>query len=90
MKVRAIVFKFQAAKDASAWVDDLRGSFPLEQDGVASFYDPSHGYYQFILAAGTQGGLLACGSTSSAEAASRSCEAPLSRVSLAWKLNLAG
>jgi hypothetical protein len=90
MEVRAVVFKFQSAKDAIAWVDLLRGAYPLDQDGVASFYDPSHGDYKFLLSSGTQGGLLICRSTSAAEAASRSCEAPVSRVAAAWKLNLGG
>ena len=90
MEVRAAVFKFQAARDATAWLDLLRGAYPLDQDGVASFYDGSHGDYQFLLASGTQVGLLICRSTSSVEAASRSCEAPVSRVASAWKLNLAG
>jgi len=90
MEVRASVFQFQAAKDATAWLDLLRGATPLDQDGVASFYDAAHGVYQFVLAAGTQVGLLICRSTSAVEAASRSCEGPLSRVAPSWKLNLAG
>jgi hypothetical protein len=90
MEVRASVFQFQAAKDASAWLDLLRGATPLDQDGVASFYDAAHGEYQFMVAAGTQVGLLICRSTSAVEAASRSCEGPLSRVAPAWKLNLGG
>jgi hypothetical protein len=90
MEVRAAVFKFLAAKDATAWRDLLRGTTVLDPDGVASYYDPVHGNYQFILSAGTQVGLLICRSTSSIEAASRSCEGPVSRVAAAWKLNLAG
>ena len=90
MEVRASVFQFQTATDATAWLDLLRGTNPLDADGVASFYDAAHGVYQFILAAGTQVGLLICRSTAAAEAASRSCEGPLSRVAPAWKLNLGG
>jgi hypothetical protein len=90
MEVRASVFQFQTATDATAWLDLLRGTNPLDQDGVASFYDPAHGVYQFMLAGGTQVGLLICRSTSAVEAASRSCEGPLSRVASSWKLNLGG
>jgi hypothetical protein len=90
MEVRASVFQFQAASDATAWLDLLRGTTPLDQDGVASYYDPAHGVYQFMLASGTQVGLLICRSTSAVEAASRSCEGPLSRVAPSWRLNLGG
>jgi hypothetical protein len=90
MEVRAAVFKFPSLKEASTWLDLIRGTNLLDQDGVASFYDPAHGNYQFMLAAGTQVGLLICRSTSSVEAASRSCEGPVSRVASSWKLNLAG
>jgi hypothetical protein len=90
MEVRASVFQFQAAKDAAAWLDILRGTNPLDPNGVASFYDAAHGVYLFMLAAGTQVGLLICRSTSAVEAASRSCEGPLSRVTPAWRLNLGG
>jgi hypothetical protein len=88
MEVRASVFQFQTANDASGWLDLLRGTNALDQDGVASFYDAAHGVYQFMLAAGTQVGLLICRSTSAVEAASRSCEGPLSRVASSWRLNL--
>jgi hypothetical protein len=90
MEVRAGAFTFSTAQDATAWLDLLRGTYPLDSGGIAAFYDPSHGEYYFLFAAGTQGGLLICRSTSSAEAASRSCEAPLSRVAPAWKLSLGG
>lgn len=90
MEVRAGAFTFATAQDASGWLDLLRGTYPLDSGGIAAFYDPSHGEYYFLFASGTEGSLLICRSTSSAEAASRSCEAPLSRVAPAWKLNLGG
>ena len=90
MEVRASAFQFPAAQDATAWLDLVRGTYPLDQDGIAAFYDPSLGEYYFLFAAGTQAGMLICRSTSSVEAASRACEAPLSRVAPVWKLSLGG
>ena len=88
MEVRASVFNFLTAKDATDWVTFLRGTFPVDQEGIAAFYDQAHGKYMFVFAGGTRGALLICRSTADTEAASRSCEAPLSRVISAWKLSL--
>ncbi len=90
MEVRASAFIFQTAQDANAWLDVVRGTYPLDQGGIAAFYDPSLGEYYFLFAAGAQVGMLICRSTSSVEAASRACEAPLSRVAPVWKLSLGG
>jgi hypothetical protein len=90
MEVRASAFKFATAQDATAWLDLVRGTYALDPGGIAAFYDPSLGEYYFLFAAGTQVGMLICRSTSSVEAASRACEAPLSRVAPVWKLNLGG
>ncbi len=88
MEVRAGLFNFLTAKDATDWLTLLRGTFAVDQDGIAAFYDPAHGRYMFLFASGMRGALLICRSTSSSEAASRACEAPLSRVTAAWKLSL--
>jgi hypothetical protein len=88
MEVRATVFAFSAAKSATDWLSLLRGTYPLDQNGVASFYDDSRGIYMFLFAEGTRGALLICQSTASSEAASRACEAPLSRVIATWKIAL--
>ena len=85
MEVRASVFTFLTAKDASDWATVLRGVNPVDQPG---FFDSSHGWYMFPLAAGTRGALRICRSTAASEAASRACEAPLSQVIAAWKLSL--
>ena len=85
MEVRAIVFAFLTAKDATDWTAGLRGTTPPDQLG---FFDPGHGWYMFPFAAATNGAMLVCRSTSDTEAASRACEAPLSRVTSAWKLSL--
>jgi hypothetical protein len=88
MEVRASVYSFLTPQDATDWLRLLRGSFPTDQAGIAAFYDPEHGQYRFLFASGTRGALLICRSTADTEAASRSCEAPLSRVINAWKLGL--
>lgn len=88
MEVRATVFTFSSAKNASDWLNLLRGTYPLDQSGIASFYDDSRGIYMFLFAEGTRGALLICRSTASGEAASRACEAPLSRVIATWKIAL--
>ena len=90
MEVRASVFGFSTAKNAVDWLNLLRGSYPLDQTGIASFYDDAHGVYMFLFAAGTRGALLICRSTAASEAAARACEAPLSRVIAAWKISLGG
>jgi hypothetical protein len=85
MEVRALVFAFLTAKDATDWTASLRGTTPPDQPG---FFDPGHGWYMFPFAAGSNGAMLICRSTSDVEAASRACEEPLSRVTSAWKLSL--
>jgi hypothetical protein len=88
MEVRASVFRFVTAKDAMDWAADLRGTFPLDANGIAGFYDAAHGRYMFVFAAGTSTALLICRSTAETEAASRACEAPLSSVASAWMLSM--
>jgi hypothetical protein len=90
MEVRAGLFNFASAQEASAWVDALRGSSGLDQNGIATFYDNGSGQYFSLLTAGTKAAMLVCRSTSSVEAASRACELPLSRVAPAWQLSLSG
>ena len=85
MEVRATVFKFLTTQNAIDWVAGLRGSTPSDQPG---FFDPAHGWYMFPFAAGTSAAMLICRSTGETEAASRACEAPLSRVTSVWKLSL--
>jgi hypothetical protein len=85
MEVRAAVFKFLTAQNATDWVVGLRGSTPIDEPG---FFDPTHGWYMFPFAAGTNAAMLICRSTGESEAASRACEAPLSRVTSVWKLSL--
>jgi hypothetical protein len=88
MEVRASVYAFLTEQDASDWLTLLRGSNQIDQAGIAAFYDAEHGEYRFLFASGTKGALLICRSTADQEAASRSCEAPVSRVIDAWKLTL--
>jgi hypothetical protein len=90
MEVRAGVFNFVSAQEATTWIDELRGGYNLDQNGIATFYDPGSGQYFSLFASGTRAAILVCRSTSSVEAASRSCESPLSRVGPAWVLSLNG
>jgi hypothetical protein len=85
MEVRAAVFTFVTAKDANDFATLLRGTAAADQPG---FYDAAQGWYIFPFAARTMTAVLICRSTADTEAASRACEAPMSRVYAAWKLNL--
>jgi hypothetical protein len=86
MEVRATVFTFMTAKEATDWLDPFAGSIQPGQEG---FFDQSHGWYVFPFASGPRAAMLICQSTADTEAASRACEAPLSRVVSAWKVSLA-
>jgi hypothetical protein len=90
MEVRAGEFSFITAQDAGTWLDALRGSNPVDQNGIATFYDDGSGQYFSLLRSGTKGAILVCRSTSAVEAASRACESPLSRVAPSWQLSLGG
>ena len=90
MEVRASVFNFINASQATTWLEALRGSHHVDSSGIAMFYDDSSGQYFSIVAAGAKSAILVCRSTSSSESASRSCELPLSRVAPAWQLSLTG
>ena len=88
MEVRAGVFNFTVSQDAAAWVDELRGTNPFDQNGIASFYDDGSGEYFSLFSVGTKAAILVCRSTSDAEAASRACELPMSRIGPAWMLSM--
>jgi hypothetical protein len=88
MEVRAGIFNFTTNQDAAAWVDTLRGTHALDADGIALYYDAGSGQYFSLFSEGTKAALLVCRSTSDAEAASRACEVPLTRVAPAWQLSL--
>ena len=90
MEVRAGLFNFATSQEATTWVDELRGGYTFDQNGIATFYDVGTGQYFSLFASGSKAAILVCRSTSSVEAASRSCESPLSRVGPAWQLNLTG
>jgi hypothetical protein len=88
MEVRAGLFNFTTTQDAAAWVDTLRGTHALDANGIVLYYDAGSGQYFSLFSAGTKAALLVCRSTSDAEAASRACELPLTRVAPAWQLSL--
>ncbi len=88
MEVRAGVFNFTIAQDAATWVDELRATHPLDQNGIATFYNDGSGEYFSLFSVGSKAAILVCRSTSDAEAASRACELPLSRIGPAWMLSV--
>jgi hypothetical protein len=90
MEVRANLLQFQSNADATAWLDLFRGSYPLDPNGIAGYFDDATGQYYYLFTSGTQGAMLICRSTSDVEAASRSCEAPMARTAHSWKANLGG
>jgi hypothetical protein len=90
MEVRAGVLDFSTTQQADDWISALRGSATVDTNGMSTFYDDASGQYFSLFTAGTKGAMLVCRSTSNAEAASRSCESPLSRVAPAWQLSLLG
>ncbi|HYM95941.1 MAG TPA: hypothetical protein VET26_01450 [Candidatus Sulfotelmatobacter sp.] len=88
MEMRAGVLDFSTTQNADDWIGALRGSATVDQSGIATFYDDASGQYFSLFTSGSRGAILVCRSTSEVEAASRSCESPLSRVAPAWLLNL--
>jgi len=88
MEVRAGVFNFTAAQDAATWVDELRGTHQFDPTGIATFYNDASGEYFSLFSVGTRAAILVCRSTSDAEAASRACEIPMTRIGPSWMLGL--
>ncbi len=88
MEVRAGVFNFTVSADAVTWVDELRGQNSFDPTGIATFYNTGSGEYFSLFTAGTKAAILVCRSTADVEAASRACEAPMSRIGPAWLLSL--
>jgi hypothetical protein len=88
MEMRAGVLEFNSTQKATDWIDALRGNATVDSNGVASFYDPLTGQYFSLFTAGAKGAMLVCRSVADGEAASRSCEVPMSRVAPAWQFSL--
>jgi hypothetical protein len=88
MEVRAALFNFTTTQDAVTWVDELRGSNPFDANGIATFYEDGTGQYFSLFTSGSKAAIIVCRSTADVEAASRACEAPLSRLGPAWMLGL--
>jgi hypothetical protein len=90
MEMRAGLLNFIGSQQAAAWVEALRAGHSVDQNGIATFYDNSTGQYFSLFYVGTKSAMLVCRSTASGEAASRSCETPMSRVAAAWQISLGG
>jgi hypothetical protein len=89
MELRASVLDFTTSQVATEWIDALRGNAVPDASGIAQFYDHATGQYFGLFTVGNRGAILVCRSTNDGEAASRSCESPMSRVAPAWQLSLA-
>jgi hypothetical protein len=89
MEVRTALLTFSTSTAATDWVSTFSNSAP-DQSGIAGSYIDSLGVYHYLFASGTHGAMLVCSSTAASEAASRACESPLVRTSIAWKLGLGG
>jgi hypothetical protein len=90
MEVKTLLMNFADATIASQWLDAIRGSTPLDANGIFSVYSQTRGQYFYAFAAGSKTALLTCAPTGPTEAASRACEVPLQDGSFAWKLSLGG
>jgi hypothetical protein len=88
MEVRASVFTFATSDDANSWIDAAIGKSNLDQNGVASGYSDSQGTYYAFFGAGTHLAVLFCASTVPNTAASRACEAPMTRLIGTWQSSL--
>jgi len=85
MEVRASLFNFATADDANTWIDAAIGKSNLDQNGVASGYSDSQGTYYAFFGAGSHVAVLFCASTVPNTAASRACEAPMTRLISVWQ-----
>jgi hypothetical protein len=90
MEVKTLLLNFSDASIAGQWLDAIRGTTPLDANGIFSVYSQTRGLYFFAFVSGGKAALLTCGSTIPTEAASRACETPLQDGSNAWKLSLGG
>jgi hypothetical protein len=90
MEVRAAVMDFETPQYATGWIEAMRGDSPVDASGISNIFDHTHGHYLSLFASGTKGAMLICRSVNDGEAASRSCEMPMSRVAPAWLLSLQG
>ena len=90
MEVRTGVLEFGSVAEASAWMDEVRGTNQLTSDGFAAYFDDLTGQYFLLFLAGTKAAVFICRSVAEGESASRSCEAPIAPVGAAWKSSLSG
>ncbi len=90
MEVRSAAFVFADANSAVTWIDTLIGASSLDQSGGYFNFDSATEQYVAAFTGGAHGVLLICKSSSDFEAASRSCELPMSRVAGAWRAALGG
>jgi hypothetical protein len=90
MEVRSAAFTFSDAASATTWINNLIGASSLDQSGAYFNFDQATEQYVAAFTGGAHGVLLICKSSADFEAASRSCELPMSRVIGAWRAALGG
>jgi hypothetical protein len=90
MEVRSAAFTFSSAASATTWINNLIGASSLDQSGAYFNFDQATEQYVAAFTGGAHGVLMICKSSADFEAASRSCELPMSRVIGAWRAALGG
>ena len=88
MEFQTSAFTFSSPTDATDWLNTAIGATNLDSSGNYITFDQTTEQYEAFFAAGSHGVIIICKSSAQFEAASRSCEAPLSRVVTAWKADL--
>lgn len=98
MEVQTAFLTIDSAVDALSWAQlfgSNGGTIQADANGVYHDYiptggSPAAGEYHYVFAEGTYGIYIICKPTVSGEAASRECEAPMSRTATGWSLALKG
>lgn len=90
MEVQTSAFQFSSPTGSSDWLDQFIGRSNLDPSGDYFNYDNATGQYIVAFGVGGEGVVMICRSAADLEAASRACEASLSRVAGAWKQSLGG
>ena len=89
MEVRAATFSFGSPTAAMSWIDATVGKSNLDATGLFIQYSDVLSQYFGVFVAGSHIGMMFCKSTLDTEAASRACEASMTRVVGVWQGSLA-
>jgi hypothetical protein len=95
MEVRSSLMTFPTAAAAAGWAGTFSSATP-DQSGIANSYVnisggvEGAGEYHYFFVSGQYGGMLVCRPTIEGEAATRTCEGPMERTAISWKIALGG